>query len=98
MGSPEIIYKTKLPDEKVPYYRLTVYMDEMMQEPELISWYDWIRAKHIPACIAMGSTPGSYGRLAVWVIGQEYHEIRTLCNAEQMGRKIMSTPNWPEGI
>jgi len=98
MTEPEIIYKTKLPEDKLPYYRLTVYMDEMMQEPELMSWYDWLSKNEIPACVAMGSAPGSYGRLAVWVLGQEHHEQRTLCNAETMGRKIMSTQNWPEGI
>lgn len=98
MTEPEVIYRTKLPEAKLPYYRLTVYMDEMMSNPELLSWYDWLSDKQITCCIAMGKDPGCFGRLAVWILGEEHHELKTLCNTETMGRKVMCTMDWPEGI
>jgi hypothetical protein len=98
MAEPEVIYKTKLPVEKLPYYRLTIFMDEMMDEPALVSWYDWLSKKGVPCCIAMGTGPSCYGKLAVWAMGEEHHELDSMCNVETMGRKVMATINWPEEI
>lgn len=91
----EVIYKTKLPAEKLPYYRLTVYMDENFEDPELTSWYNWIVSKEIPCAIAMGVDPGTYGKLAVWVMGREHQIDRAACNVEQIGRMVMES-HWPQ--
>jgi hypothetical protein len=99
MTEPEILYKNKPSwEDKLPYYRLTTYMDEMFSEPELLHWYDWLNDKGVPCCVAMGCEHGCFGKLAVWVLGKEYNSLDVLCNAEKMGRKIMSTTNWPEEI
>lgn len=90
----EVLYKTKIPAEKFPYYRLTTYMDENFEEPELMSWYNWIISKGIPCAIAMGMDPGTYGKLAVWVMGQE-HQDQSASNSEQMGRVVMES-NLPQ--
>jgi hypothetical protein len=95
MAEPEVIYKTKLPAEKLPYYRLTIYMDELFEDPDLMGWYQWMVSKKKSCCIAMGVNPMSYGKLAVWVWGVEHGEEPL--NAEQMGRVVMSH-EWPEDI
>ena len=89
----EVIYKTKLPADKLPYYRLTTYMDENFEDPELMSWFEWIVSKDIPCTIAMGVDPGTYGKLAVWVMGQE-HQDQAASNSEQIGRIVIES-NWP---
>ena len=89
--SIEVIYKTKLPADKLPYYRMTAYMDEDFEDPELMSWYEWIISKGIPCAIAMGVDPGTYGKLAVWVMGQEYQIDHTVCNIEQIGRVVVES-------
>lgn len=86
IAKPAVIYKTKISPFKFPYYRLTNFMDEQYQEPELLSWFDWLAARNIPCCIAEGCGPGYYQQLAVWVWGKEYGENEKMINAEEMGR------------
>jgi hypothetical protein len=99
----KVEYKTKLPDVKLPYYRLTVYMQELagqedsFDSSELMSWFKWISGKGIPCAIAMGAETGSYGQLAVWVWGREHNESRDLENVETMGRIVFSH-DWPHGV
>jgi len=95
MSNVQVEYKTKLPAVKLPYYRLTIYLDEEYdQYQELQAWFDWIKSHSIPCAIAMGTAANTYSKLAVWVWGREHHELSELENVETMGRIVLSS-EWP---
>jgi hypothetical protein len=96
MGLPEVIYKTKLPEDKLPYYRLTTFMDEHFGDPDLMGWFEWITSKGIPCVVAMGTAPGNWGKLAVWVWGEEAAETPEMRNVETIGRIVVESQlGWP---
>jgi len=90
----QVSYKTKLPADKLPYYRLTAFMNEFFEEPELMSWFEWITSKGIPCVVAMGTAPGNWGKLAVWVWGEEAAERPDMKNVETMGRVVVGSKIW----
>lgn len=94
MSEPEVIYRTKLPDNKLPYYRLTTFMNELFTEPDLMRWFDWINDKGIPCVVAMGTDERNFGKLAVWVWGDEHSEWPESKNVETMGRTVIESQNW----
>ena len=85
----EVIYKNH-PMVKFPYYRATVYMDENYDDPDLAGWFEWFKSKKIPCCIAMGNSVTYFGRLAVWVWGEEAVVPGERGNDERMGRIVES--------
>jgi len=93
----QVEYKTKLPQNKLPYYRLTLFMGEHFDDPELMSWFEWIKSKNIPCAVAMGTAPGNFGKLAVWVWGEESSERHEWNNIETIGRVVLESDNWPIG-
>jgi len=61
---------------------------------ELRTWYDTLKSRNIPCCLASGDTPGYEDKYAIWVWGREYGEIEKMLNTEKIGRVIESFL-WP---